>query len=174
MSGARADLLCVARVLKSNGTNGEVIMGFREYAPEEINLKEPLYIYFDGLAVPFFIESFSAKGSRAAVRLTSVKCLTDAEELEGREIFVKEDTINEYDDGEDVLSPDDLVGWTVLNENGEMVGTVSGWEDIPGNTCLYIRLGNGAESMIPFNDALIVQIDEDNKKIALHIPEGLI
>ena len=53
MSEARADLLCVARVLKSNGTNGEVIMGFREYAPEEINLKEPLYIYFDGLAVPF-------------------------------------------------------------------------------------------------------------------------
>ena len=158
MSEARADLLCVARVLKSNGTNGEVIMGFREYAPEEINLKEPLYIYFDGLAVPFFIESFSAK----------------AEELEGREIFVKEDTINEYEDGEDVLSPDDLVGWTVLNENGEMVGTVSGWEDIPGNTCLYIRLGNGAESMIPFNDALIVQIDEDNKKIALRIPEGLI
>ena len=147
---------------------------FANMLQREINLKEPLYIYFDGLAVPFFIESFSAKGSRAAVRLTSVKCLTDAEELEGREIFVKEDTINEYEDGEDVLSPDDLVGWTVLNENGEMVGTVSGWEDIPGNTCLYIRLGNGAESMIPFNDALIVQIDEDNKKIALRIPEGLI
>lgn len=174
MSEARADLLCVARVLKSNGTDGEVVLGFSEYAPEEMNIKEPLFIYFDGLAVPFFIESFLIKGSRANVKLTSVKCLKDAEELEGRGIFVKKDAINEYDDGEDMLSPDELIGWTVLNENGEEVGTVSGWEDIPGNACLYVQLGNGSESMIPFNEALIVRIDEDSKRIALHIPEGLI
>jgi 16S rRNA processing protein RimM len=174
MSEARADLLCVARVLKSNGTNGEVIIGFRGYAPEVINLKEPLYIYFDGLAVPFFIESFTIKGSRAAARLTSVKCLRDAEELEGRDVFVCKDAINEYSDGEDSLSIDELIGWTVLNDSGNEVGTVAAWEDIPGNPCLYVKTASGKEVMVPFNESLLINLDEAGKKIALHIPEGLI
>ena len=42
----------VAQVLKSNGTDGELVMGFREIAPEDINPKEPVFIIFDGLPVP--------------------------------------------------------------------------------------------------------------------------
>ena len=34
------DLQQVAQVLKSNGTDGELVMGFREIAPEDINLQE--------------------------------------------------------------------------------------------------------------------------------------
>ena len=50
-------MLQIAQVLKSNGTDGELVMSFREIAPEDINLKEPVFIVFDGLPVPFFIES---------------------------------------------------------------------------------------------------------------------
>ena len=49
------DLQQVAQVLKSNGTDGELVMGFREIAPEDINLQEPVFIVFDGLPVPFYI-----------------------------------------------------------------------------------------------------------------------
>ena len=52
------DLQQVAQVLKSNGTDGELVMSFRDIAPEDINIKEPVFIVFDGLPVPFFIESF--------------------------------------------------------------------------------------------------------------------
>jgi hypothetical protein len=46
----------IAQVLKSNGTDGELVLGFREIAPEDINLNEPVFIVFDGLPVPFYIE----------------------------------------------------------------------------------------------------------------------
>ena len=78
MAGIKAnmsieDLQQVAQVLKSNGTDGELVMGFREIAPEDINLQEPVFIIFDGLPVPFFIESFAKRGNtKALVHITDI------------------------------------------------------------------------------------------------------
>ena len=72
----------IAQVLKSNGTDGELVMGFREIAPEDINLNEPVFIIFDGLPVPFYIESFAKRGNtKALVRLTDICSMEDVEEI---------------------------------------------------------------------------------------------
>ena len=81
-------MLRIAQVLKSNGTEGELLISFFDVAPEDIDLQEPVYIEFDGLPVPFYFESFTQRGNnRALVRLTGVRNLKDADELAGRAIF---------------------------------------------------------------------------------------
>ena len=106
----------IARILKSNGTDGEVLMTFLGMDPEEINLKEPVFVEFDGLPVPFFFESFTRRGTnRALAHLTGVRSLADADELAGRDVFI------EASDEED---EEDILGWTVLDDTGAVVGTV--------------------------------------------------
>ena len=84
----------IAQVLKSNGTDGELVMGFREIAPEDINLNEPVFIVFDGLPVPFFIESFTKRGnSKALVRLTDICSMEDVEEIAGKAVYIEEDNL---------------------------------------------------------------------------------
>ena len=174
MTRAKSDLLRVARVLKSNGTDGEVLFGFREIAPEDLNQKEPVFITFDGLPVPFFIESFSKKGtSRALVHITGVKNLQDAEEIVGKDIFAGQQGINEYDSEDDGLTVDDLIGWALLDTDNEKVGEITDYEDIPGNTCLYVETKDG-QVMIPLHEDLILSVDEASKSISVAIPEGLI
>ena len=174
MTRAKSDLLRVARVLKSNGTDGEILIGFREIAPEDLNQKEPVFITFDGLPVPFFIESFSKKGtSRALVHITGVKNLQDAEEIVGKEIFASQQGINEYDSEDDGLTVDDLIGWTLLDADNEKVGEITDYEDIPGNTCLYVETKDG-QVMIPLHEDLILSVDEDSMAISVNVPEGLI
>ena len=174
MTRAKSDFLRVARVLKSNGTDGEILIGFREIAPEDLNQKEPVFITFDGLPVPFFIESFSKKGtSRALVRITGVKSLQDAEEIVGKEIFAGQKGINEYESEDDGLTVDDLIGWTLLDADNEKVGEITDYEDIPGNTCLYVETKDG-QVMIPLHEDLILSVDEDSESISVAIPEGLI
>ena len=86
----------IAQVLKSNGTDGELVLGFREIAPEDINLKEPVFIVFDGLPVPFFIESFTKRGNtKALVRLTDICSMEDVEEIAGKAVYVEEDALPE-------------------------------------------------------------------------------
>ena len=103
----------VAQVLKSNGTDGELVMGFREIAPEDINLQEPVFIVFDGLPVPFYIESFTKRGNtKALVRLTDIRSMEDVEEIAGKAVYIEAEEMPELSLEEDGYAA--LVGWMVL------------------------------------------------------------
>ena len=113
------DLQQVAQVLKSNGTDGELVLGFRDIAPEDINLEEPVFIVFDGLPVPFFIESFAKRGqTKALVRLTDICSQEDVEEIAGKAVYIEEDSLPEMSLEEDGYAA--LVGWMVLTAEEEL------------------------------------------------------
>ncbi len=162
------DLIKIARVLKSNGTDGEVMMG--RIDPEEIDLEEPVFIYFDGSPVPFFIENFSKRGGKSIVRLTGVRTAQDAEELVGKDVFVEPESLMEGDEDEDDLSF--VVGWD-LYDGRHHVGKISGFVDIPGNPCIEVETKNGA-AMVPLHEDLIRSVDPDAQKIVMDIPAGLL
>ena len=186
----------VAQVLKSNGTDGELVMGFREIAPEDINLNEPVFIVFDGLPVPFFIESFTKRGnSKALVRLTDICSMEDVEEIAGKAVYIEEDSLPEMSLEEDGYAA--LVGWMVLtpgipdqvgnDENGGHdgndgndedvdlyeVGEITDFIDIPNNPCIEVETENGAV-MIPLHEDLILSVDPENLEIIMQIPAGLL
>ena len=174
MSGAPSDFLRIARVLKSYGTEGEILVGFRDRGPEDLNLKEPVFIMFDGLPVPFFIESLKEKGStKALLRLTGIRNLEDAEEIAGSDILVGRSSLSGEDDGDEGISVEDLVAWTLADKDGETVGEITGFEPIPGNPCLYVEV-DGETVMVPLHDDLIIDVDDENETISLDLPEGLI
>lgn len=154
-------MLQIAQVLKSNGTDGQLLLSFLDIAPEDIDLQEPVFIVFDGLPVPFFIERLSPKGSsRAIVHLTDTDSLTDAEELVGREICLD---IEYEDDGFE-----DFTGWT-LYDGETLVGEVTGLEDIPGNPCLEV-----GDTLIPLHEDFIVEVNPINHILVMNLPEGLV
>ena len=158
-------MLKVAQVLKSNGTDGGLLLSFLDVAPEDIDLQEPVFIVFDGLPVPFYFESFTPRGvNRAIVHLTGVHSLKDADELAGAEVFA------DYFEEE---AEEDLTGWTVRNQDGVTVGTVSGYEDIPGNLCIYVKTPGG-EVLLPLHQELVISTDPSAKVLTLVIPEGLL
>ena len=162
---AMADLLRIARITKSNGTEGEVCAEvFIPY--DEIQTEEPVYILFDGLPVPFFIERIVPKGNRKAyLRLTDIEDLEDADELKGKDILI-------YGKPENDGTPD-FEGWTVYDTEGNNVGTVTGFIDIPQNPCLAVEHGD-EEIYIPLHEDLIDNYDEEAETITMAIPDGLI
>ena len=82
-------LLQIAQVQKSYGTEGEVIINFSAEAYDYFDEKRPVFLFFDGLPVPFFVESFETKGTRKAlVRLTDINTMSRAEEIVGQKIYI--------------------------------------------------------------------------------------
>ena len=154
-------LLQIAQVLKSNGTEGELVWGFRDFGPEDINPEEPVFIEFDGLPVPFFIQDIQQRGTaKAVIHLNDIVNLEDAEEVVGRPIFIE----GEWEEEEEL----DFTGWTLLNR-GQRVGTVTGMEPIPGNLCLYV-----GETLVPLHPDLILSADPATRILDLDLPEGLL
>ena len=178
----------IAQVLKSNGTDGELVLGFREIAPEDINLNEPVFIVFDGLPVPFYIESFTKRGnSKALVRLTDICSMEDVEEIAGKAVYIEESQLPEMSIEEDGYAA--LVGWILLtpaeNFQSELeelpeeepalieVGEITDFIDIPNNPCIEVETENGAV-MIPLHEDLILSVDPENQEIIMQIPAGLV
>lgn len=149
------------RILKSYGTEGGVIVSAPEVDLEE-RANEPVFISFDGLPVPFFIEEVTPRGgAKYFVKLEDIDSLEAAEELVGKDADFEED-------GEDYA--DEIIGYTLCNQDGTPVGKITAYEDIPGNPCLEIEGG----TLIPCPDELIVKVDNRNRKIWLEIADGLL
>ena len=190
------NLLKIAKVSKSDGQDGAVVLSFLSFDPDDLEISEPVFVYFDGLPVPFFIESFTRRGSgKAVVRLTDIRSFEDAEELVGKEVFVEDE--GEYEDDTD------LIGWTVATVSEDkaggssrrktasptVIGKVTDFLDIPSNPCIEVTPdGCGTEGsgdtkasgtkngavIIPLHEDFIVSADPETRTLVMSLPEGLI
>ena len=152
------------KVLKSYGTQGAVVTNLCP-ADTDFNPEEPVFITFDELPVPFFIESIQPRGGRSIVKFEDIDTLAAAENLVGREIaFSMEE---EVEDDEP-----DLTGRLIRNAaDGSEVGRVCEWYDFAGNLCIEIER-DGRRILLPLHEDLIKKVSAE--AIWLTIPEGLL
>ena len=175
------DLTQVAQAVKSNGVNGELIMHFRDIDPDEINITEPVFIYFDGLPVPFFIDSISRRSNtKAVVHLVDIDSQEDSEEIVGKAVYTEQFSSEAEAEGFGAL-----IGWTLYapvsdqDESDEEeieveeIGEIIDFLDIPQNPCIEVNTKNGAVTL-PLHEDLILDLDPESQEITLIIPDGLL
>lgn len=188
-SGKLERPVVVAQVVKSYNTNGEVVVKLTNDLLEDLERKEPVFIYFDELPVPFFIEKFSTKGnSGAVVKFKSVNDLAHSEELVKRKIYIEASSAN-AEALEDLAQEDMgsyLSGFILINENDQTVGRISNYFDYPNNPCIEVILADGVKSplsdsdennepvLLPFQEQLIMAFDPQEGVIQMSIPTGLL
>lgn len=151
-------------VLKTFGTDGELIIKIDESVPK--NIKEPVFICIDGLWVPFYFKLFELRGKKAKIIFENMESEALAEELIGKKIFSLQ---------KPSFTPDselsDLRGFTVIDSRLGNMGQVSDVFEFPGNPCIEITLSD-KQVMIPLNGA--IKLDYRKKLIHTSIPEGLL
>ena len=154
-----ANLQKIAKVLKSNGTDGELLISFFAMDPEDLEITEPVFILFDGLPVPFFVQSLRRRGqNKALVHLNGIFDLKDCEE-------VPADAEAAYGEGDFSF----LVGWE-LRDAGKSLGRIADFVDIPGNPCLELEDGR----LVPLHEDFITAVDEDSAVVEMELPSGLL
>lgn len=161
-----ANLQKIAKVLKSNGTDGELLISFFAMDPEDLEISEPVFILFDGLPVPFFVQSLRRRGqNKALVHLNGIFDLKDCEEVCGKDIYLPADAEAAYGEGDFSF----LVGWE-LRDAGKSLGRIADFVDIPGNPCLELEDGR----MVPLHEDFITAVDEDSAVVEMELPSGLL
>ncbi len=161
-----ANLQKVAKVLKSNGTDGELLISFFAMDPEDLEITEPVFILFDGLPVPFFVQSLRRRGqNKALVHLNGIFDLKDCEEVCGKDIYLPADAEAAYGEGDFSF----LVGWE-LRDAGKSLGRIADFVDIPGNPCLELEDGR----LVPLHEDFITAVDEDSAVVEMELPSGLL
>ena len=135
------------KVAKSYGDKGDVVINLSPSDPKDINFEGPVFIYFDGLPVPFFIESCQAKGGRRIVKFENIDTFEEAEEIVGKEIFLNID-----EDQDDALS---IIGMEVYDSNNVLIGVITDYTNAAGNE--FIAVVYGERGTLPLHDDLIIE-----------------
>ena len=101
-------------------------------------------------------------------RLGGVDSLEKAEQLKGAVVDIKR---SDAPGEEDPLFVGDIIGFEVIDENGERVGTLVDALERPASL-IYIVKGE-TEHLIPAVDEFVLSVDTDKKQIVVHMIEGL-
>jgi len=174
-------LIPVAKVLRSFGTEGRVILKYNLPRPEDENLdrKRPVFIFFDGLPVPFFIEDVNTKGSQQLlIKFEGINTQKFAEEIVGETVYIEKlqkkgsKVKVDKNNGDDIT---EIIGFKVFDSYEQYIGIIQNIYPYPNNLCIGVhREDKEDELLIPFNEKLIISIDVSHKKAVLNLPKGIL
>lgn len=166
--------LKVGTILKTQGLKGEVRV-YSTTSFKDIRYKKgnTLYILLkNGEYQEVKVNSFYTKGENLDV--ISFKNYDSIELIEpfiGLELCALKDENILFDDE---YFYDDLKGCTVFDEENNELGIVSSVEEFPSQETLKVTGKNKKFFFVPFNDFFVKDVDTKNKKIVIHLIEGLV
>ncbi len=162
----------LGKLIKTHGTNGEYILKLSgDFSEKYLNL-ESVFVEIDKELVPFFIEKIQKRNiSNLIIRFDDIISDSRTNLLLGKKVSIKSGKSKSLTGK--VFSPEDLIGYTVLDINKGEIGEVQDFMDIPNNQLIEI-LYNNTEILMPYNEDVIVDINNKERIIKINSPEGLI
>ena len=156
------------KFLKPHGTKGEIGLQTDTFALDEGF--DFVACDIDGILVPFFFESVRSKGSDTLI--VKVERMESAEEvryLTNRDAYVPRKWIEECEE----VSLGYFIGFTATDRRLGDIGKITDVDESTINT-LFVVENNDGEILIPAQEEFIVDIDHENNRIILDLPEGLV
>ena len=167
------EVFYIGYIQKFRGLQGEVELLFTD-DPFDRGTADYLVLNIDGINIPFFIEEYRFKNQDTAIiKFEDVDTEETAKKLVGAKVYYPTTHINN-EDSEELSSLNALTGFTVYDENDNMIGTIDCVHDAINNPLLYIINADDEELVIPYHDDFLVNFDLKNRTIHLSLPEGIL
>ena len=158
----------IGRIGKPHGICGEVTLRFSDDVFDRVDV-DYLVLMVDGILVPFFIEEYRFRSDEVAlVKFEDIDTKDRASELTGCDVFFPRHLA---DAGDDVLTWSQIVGYDIVDvSSGKTIGRIEAVDETTINTLLELSDG----TLIPAADEFIEDIDHEERKLMMRLPEGLV
>lgn len=166
------DLVAIAIIVRTRGLKGEVVADLLTDFPERFDgLTTVTAVMPDSGRRELTIEDHWFQSGRIVLKFSGIDTIEQGETLRGVEICVDEADAVELDESE--YFDWQLAECTVETIDGTPLGQVIEVMRTGGTELLVVR-GETKEYLIPFAEAICVEVDIDSKKIVVDPPEGLL
>ncbi len=165
------DWLIVGQLRKPHGVHGDLLAEIITDFPERLHDGARVGIGGDS-GVDRFATASSVRYHKGAWLLT-LDIADDrdaAEALRGHYLYLPEQALDELPEG--YYYEHHLVGLECRGTDATVYGTVTGLDPGPGQTRLIVRKGH-REHLVPYVDAIVVEVDLEAGRILLDPPDGL-
>ncbi len=159
------------RTGKAFGTGGALKFQIEEHLLDDFFEAAVIFIELLGKPVPFFVESVHNEAPHI-IKLEEVDSRDAALELAGKPILLRKEDVAEGP-AESPFGLHELEGFLITDRTLGELGLIEEVIELP-QQIMAILPYQGREVLIPLNDQFILEIDEENRRIRMDLPEGLL
>jgi 16S rRNA processing protein RimM len=168
----KADCFHLGHVAKLHGFKGEVSLFLDVTTPSDYAKIESLYIDINDQLTPFFVESFIMKNHPfALVKFEGVNNEADAKIIDHKDLYLPASFLKQLSGTN--FYDHEVVGFTCIDQNYGVVGTIESIIDLSINPLIQIMNGE-EEVLIPLIKGLVKKVDREQKELHICAPIGLI
>lgn len=159
-------------VAAAQGLRGEVRV--KSFTDDPVAIEEYGTLYgVDGRA--FEILDARPNKEMVIIRFRGINDRTEAEKLNGTELFVERDSLDDEDLDDEEYFYADLEGLEALDAEGKSYGVISAIFDFGAGDILEITQKGKRAQMIPFNEFSVLEIDFEGGTIMIDpVAAGLV
>lgn len=171
------ELVLVGRFARAHGLRGEVKVVPEIDEPEHFQELGWIYAGVDpGALAPYKVESVRLQqtkhGATVIVKLEGVENPEGADALRHQLVFARASDLPPV--SEDEAYVQDLIGLSVVTEEGEEIGSVSDVLEMPGHHVYVVSRSGKPDAWIPAVQEFIIDVDLDVARIIIRPIEGLL
>lgn len=171
------DITPIGKFQKTHALKGE-LNALLDIDPEFLTLGNAIIVELDGIYVPFFATSIRPKGSTTfLVKLDGIDSEEEARKFVNKNISALKSELAPFleIEEEEITDEDDLIGYEVIDFNsGKTVGIIEDIDSSTYNILFIVKRPDNTDVYIPAAEEFIKEIGDNDRKIYMSLPEGLI
>ncbi len=165
----------VGKVVNTHGVRGEVrVISTTDFADERFAIGSKLYLEHKDFNEKLLLIVASHRQHKNFDLLTfeNYHNINDVEAFKGGVLQVNEEQLSELDEEEFYYH--EIIGCDVVTDQGEAIGKI---KEIlaPGANDVWViqRKNGGKDLLVPYIEQVVKEVDIKEKKVVIHLLEGL-
>lgn len=168
----------VGKIVNTHGVKGEVrVISTTDFPEERYRIGQKLYLFQkDGeQELPLKVASHRKHKQFDLLTFAGYSDISDVELFKGGILKIAAEQRGEDELGEHEYYYDDIIGCTVLTEEGERLGTVTEIFSPGANDVWVVQSSEQDKPIyIPYIEPVVKNVDPKKRQIIIHLMEGLI
>jgi 16S rRNA processing protein RimM len=169
----REEVYKIGMFNKPHGIHGELSFTFTDDIFDRTDC-EYVVCLLDGIFVPFFIEEYRFRSDTVAlIKLEGIDSAERARTFTNVEVYYPVKYVVNVESDDDSSPINVFIGFEVGDAVLGILGKIIDIDTSTINTLFVVENGRG-ELLIPVCEEFIVEIDYENKRIRMDLPDGLV
>jgi 16S rRNA processing protein RimM len=168
-------LFTVGKIVNTHGIRGEIkVISQTDFPDVRFADGSSLLIIHPNLQAPVKIEIEQAREHKGTyiLKLKGFNNINEVEKYKGGQLKITDEQL--VDLPEDEYYFYEIVGCTVVTDEGKTLGTISEILQPGANDVWVVERPQGKPVLIPVIDDVLLNVDIENKLVKIHLLEGLI
>ena len=165
------DGLLVGKIVNTFGIRGQLkVKVFTDFVEERFKADTKIYLG-DDFKIVLNIEKSQMHKGMLLIKFKEYDNINDVIKYRDLNLYVDKAGVEELEDG---FYFHELVDMQVYDTDNALIGNVLAVEETNAHNNLRVMKKDNTTCLIPYVDAFIMEVDQDNNKIIVKVIEGLI